>query len=294
LTFLKSVVSLILRTHLVVTLAATSLTYQSLLLTGDSNFRNHILLLIFSGTIFVYNFAHVIINIPTARKTSVKTSIFFNTPNILHIIICVVSFIAFLIGFNKATIQERFIITITGLCTIAYEMPFAKNDKRLHGIRNLTFFKNILLALVWAVATAWLPLISKTGMIHPLDIIFIFLKRFFFVLPLAMVFDVRDHFHDLKHNVKTISNQYGVQAVKNLAILSMVFFVIIVYLHQKSMEALGSQLFDFSMPLYISAIVTAVFIWMINPEKKNAYYIFIIDGSMILQFMLVYFFYCWR
>jgi len=105
-----------------------------------------------------------------------------------------------------------------------------------------------------------------------------------------MVFDVRDQYSDLKNNVKTIPNQLGINATKNFAWLAMLFFVIVVFLHKKSTEAIGSPLLDFSTPLYISAVMASVFIYLINEKKKNLYYILVIDGSMILQFLLVYLF----
>jgi 4-hydroxybenzoate polyprenyltransferase len=283
---IKNILWFILRSHLVVTIAATLLAYQSLLLTGDHDFKNHILLVIFCGTIFVYNLANIIISIPS--KEIKKISLLSGNLG-FRIIICFLSLTGFLIGFYKTSAPEKIIILIAGIFTIAYEMPFTKNNRRLKGFRNVPVLKNIILAAVWAAATAWLPLTGKTEL-HSLDLIFICLKRFFFVLPLAMVFDVRDQYNDLKSNVKTIPNQLGINATKNFALLSMVFFIIVVFLHKKSMEAIGSRLLDFSVPLYISAFIASVFIFMINESKKNLYYILIIDGSMILQFILVYVF----
>src|SRR5262249_48529695 len=155
----------------------------------------------------------------------------------------------FIYGFASTTQQEKIIIFITGLCAVAYEMPFSKNEKRFKGFRNILVFKNIILAAVWAAATAWLPLISKSGSLHSLDLIFICLKRFFFVLPLAMVFDIRDQYTDLKNNLKTIPNQLGINVTKNFSILAIFFFVIVVFLHHKSMRAIASPLLDFSIPL---------------------------------------------
>jgi hypothetical protein len=280
-------VSFSLRSHLIVSIAATVLAYQSLLLTGDYSFRNPLLLLIFFGTIFVYNLAHCIIDLPSKESKKIFR---FNRDFNFHLILCLISFVFFMVGFVKTNTSEKIIIFITGICTLAYEMPFAKNSQRLRGVRNIPVLKNILLAGVWAVATAWLPLTGKTATIHSLDLTFIFLKRFFFVLPLCMVFDIRDQWSDLKNNIRTIPNQVGIPATKNLSYLAMMFFVIVVYLHKKSMEAIGSPLLDFSVPLYISAVMASVFIYLINEEKKNAYYIFVIDGSMILQFLLVYLF----
>ena len=284
---LQNIAGFVLRSHFVVTVAATLLAYQSLLLTGDYNFRSYILTVVFFGTICVYNLANIIIGIPSGER---KKFSFLSGNLRFHSIVCLVSFAGFLYGLKDTTFQEKIIIFITGIGAIVYEMPFSKNNERLKGARNILVFKNILLAAVWAAATAWFPLISKSDSIHSLDLIFICLKRFFFVLPLAMVFDVRDQYTDLKNNVKTIPNQLGIHATKNFAWLAMLFFVIVVFLHKKSMEAIGSPLHDFSIPLYISALVASVFIFMINEKKKNSYYIFVIDGSMILQFLLVYLF----
>jgi 4-hydroxybenzoate polyprenyltransferase len=275
------------RSHLVVSIAATLLAFQSLLLTGDHDFRNHILLVIFCGTIFVYNLANIIISIPS--KETKKFSLLSGKLG-FHRMLCLIAFIGILFTFNKISFRESLVLLFTGACAIAYVMPFTKNNRRLKGFRNILVIKNIFLAAVWAGATAWLPLISKTAELHSLDMIFICLKRFFFVLPLAIVFDVRDQYSDLKSNVKTLPNQVGINATKNFAFLSMLFFVIVVFLHKKSMEAIASPLLDFSIPLYISAVITSVFIFMINGSKKNLYYTLIIDGSMILQFLLVYFF----
>lgn len=276
-----------LQSQFVVALAATLLAAQSLLFTGDLHFRNHILAVIFCGTVFVYNLARLIISIPSGKE---KNFSLLSGNSGFHVLLCFFSLVGFLTAFQYTTRQEKIIIFITAIFAVAYEMPFSKNNMRLKGFRNIPVVKNIILAAVWAAATAWLPLISKSGSIHSLDLIFICLKRFFFVLPLAMVFDVRDQFSDLKNNVKTIPNQLGINATKNFAWLCMLSFVIVVFLHLKSMKAIASPLPDFSIPLYISAAITSVFIMMINESKKDLYYILVIDGSMILQFLLVYFF----
>ncbi|MEP7168802.1 MAG: hypothetical protein ABI855_05480 [Bacteroidota bacterium] len=284
---IRKILSFILKSHLVVAIAATLLAFQSLLLTGDHNFKNHILLLIFCGTILVYNLANIIISLPSKET---KTFSLLSGNLGFHILLCLLAMIGTLLSFNKINFQEKMVVLFTGACAIAYEMPFTRNNQRIKGFRNILVFKNIFLAAVWAAATAWLPLISKSGELHPLDLTFICLKRFFFVLPLCMVFDVRDQYSDLKNNVRTLPNQIGINATKNFAFLSMLFFVMVVFLHKKSMEALASPLMDFSIPLYISAFITSVFIFMINESKKNLYYILVIDGSMILQFLLVYIF----
>lgn len=286
--FFDKTVSLVFKSHLVVTLAATLLGYQTLLLTGDANWRNPVLLIIFSGTVFIYNLAGLLIHVPSFSGNGNRRKNNSTSNQRFHIALCVVSFAAFLAGFSKTTSSEKVVILLTGVCAIAYEMPFARNNQRLKGFRNILFLKNILLTLVWTMATGLLPLLSKTGLLHSHDLLFICLKRFFFVLPLALVFDVRDYNHDLRHELKTIPNQWGIQTTKLIALAAIALFAVIIYLHKMSMEATSSPLLDFSEPLYLSAIITSIFIMMINNTRKNAYYIFVIDGSMILQFVLVW------
>ena len=289
----NKIVTFIQQSHLVVTLAATLLAYQSILFTGDTEFRNHVLLIIFCGTIFIYNIAHIIIDVSSLKQIKIQEFLKLRNAR-FHLLICLLSMTGFVFGLAHTIPVERKIIFFTGIFTIAYVMPFSKSNQRLKGFRNIPVVKNILLAAVWSVATAWLPLAGKTGTLYHLDLIFICLKRFFFVLPLCMIFDVRDYYHDLRNKVKTIPNQLGIGITKNFSLLALFVFVIMVYLHKKSMEATSSLLHDLSLPLYISAIITSIFIIMINASKKNAYYIFVIDGSMILQFLLVYIFIFYR
>lgn len=288
--FILGTVSLILRSHLVVSLAATLLAYQTLLLTCDTNFNNPILLLLFLGTLFVYNLAHLIIYVPS--KFNITTKNILKTPDSIgfHVFLCLFSLLAFLIEIKNASWQEFTVISLSGICALAYEMPFSKNNQRIKGFRNVPFVKNIILALVWAAATAWLPLLSKMNQINESDFIFICLKRFFFVLSLSLVFDIRDSFIDLKNQMKTIPNQYGIQVTKIFALISMLFFVIVVYLHEKTITNHSSHLMNFSLPLYISALLTSIFILMLNSNRKHVFYTLIIDGSMIFQCMLVYIF----
>ena len=79
-------------------IAATLLAYQSLLLTSDADFRNPVLLLIFSGTVFVYNLANIIISIPSKET---KTISLLSGNLGFHLLLCLLAFIGITFSFNK-------------------------------------------------------------------------------------------------------------------------------------------------------------------------------------------------
>lgn len=275
---------LFLKTKLLVASAALVLSWQSLLVSRDYNFLNPVLLCIFSGTLFCYTLPYFFIRFPFSiidfqRKIKRNRTVFF---------LFSASGIGLLTSVNFLNLEERIILFIIAALSVCYVMPVNISGKILSGLRNIPVFKNIVLASVWTLATAVLPLIDNLTIISPADLFFIAAKRFFFIFSLTIAFDIRDVVKDSSNNLKTIPNLIGINNSKIIAILSLLIFMVITLLHRYQMHISYSLLTDFSFPLLLSAVLTGFLILFINSTRKESFYSWLMDGSMIYQFVLVY------
>ncbi|MFI5218212.1 MAG: UbiA family prenyltransferase [Bacteroidia bacterium] len=278
-------ISFFLQSHLIVATGALLLACQSLLAAGVYSFQNPVLLLIFSGAFIIYNHSTFIIHFPFMRKIDFGNQ----KKNCLRILLLALTivFISILAMVQK---NEMLVILLLFGVSLTYVMPVKVFEKRLKGLRNIPILKNVILALVWTLATAILPLVDEINNLTPGDLIFITAKRFFFIFSLTIAFDIRDLIKDRKNNLLTIPNLIGIKNSKTLAVFSLLIFLVIVLVHRKYMTLLHSSLPDFSFPLILSCILTIFLILLINSKRKESFYTSWMDGAIIFQFLLVYLF----
>lgn len=116
------------------------------------------------------------------------------------------------------------------LLTVLYAVPFLSGfDKTL---REVSYLKIIVVALVWAGFTVLIPLIDADKEIN-LNIILMLLQRFLIVIVLILPFDIRDVKYDAI-SLQTIPKKIGVEKTKRLGLMLMVFSLVLEYLGSSS------------------------------------------------------------
>ena len=116
------------------------------------------------------------------------------------------------------------------ILTILYAVPFLSGfDKTL---REVSYLKIIVVALVWAGFTVLIPLINA-GTEISLNSILLMLQRFLIVIVLILPFDIRDVKYDAI-SLQTIPKKIGVEKTKRMGLMLMVFSLILEYLSSSS------------------------------------------------------------
>jgi 4-hydroxybenzoate polyprenyltransferase len=141
-------------------------------------------------------------------------------------------------------------------------------------LRKYGLIKPFIISFVFICATILLPLLNS----FTIAVWFYALGQFCFITTLCMLFDIRDVEHDKTSNFITLPIKYGLTKAKYISI-----FLLIVYL--------ASAIFSIQSTYYIAAIITASIAVLLTviakPSRHNYFYVFLVDGCIIFQCVLV-------
>lgn len=173
-----------------------------------------------------------------------------------------------------------------GVISLAYTIPLIPWKGSLIRLRDIPGLKIFLIAFVLGLTTVLLPILAystPSALLHP-EIIFIFLRRIFFIFAITIPFDIRDMEYDRQNQTLSLPVLFGERRSKLLGILALLIFC-----------ALGllQYLFVSDTPLcYILALVLSACpsAWIIlrsGEGKGDFFYSFCLEGMMLLQCLLV-------
>ena len=161
-----------------------------------------------------------------------------------------------------------------GLISTLYNVPEKSYKKSIFPLRSIPFLKVFLISYVWASISALLPVISHGGSISG-QAMLIFLMQFLFIFSITLPFDIRDFTADYKKHIITTPHAIGMKATKMLSWFSILLF---------------ASIFIYMTGTWIIMILTAIvgsLIFFSTPKKKDHYFTFFMDGTIVLYFILV-------
>jgi 4-hydroxybenzoate polyprenyltransferase len=233
---------------------------------------------IFFGSLSIYNLAFLgrqPLKMETLQKNKLKSVI------CLFSLLCCIVLLFFL---PPVIFFLAFLSGISGFFYL-YELKW-KN--RTIQIRNIPLLKNILLSTIWSIVTVLIPWAAyHKGFSFSRYEIIIFLRRFFFILAIAIPYDIRDYPEDLKKKLHTLPVAVGETKTKIIALLSLLCFAILVLYNALVPEYAMRCSNRISSAFFISILLTAIVIMMVNASRSKYFYYVLLDGTMILQFFLV-------
>jgi hypothetical protein len=145
------------------------------------------------------------------------------------------------------------------------------------GLRAIPFMKSIWLAIVWTIVTAVIPLNFSLK----LSDIYILLERLLFMLAICIIYNLRDLRHDFESGVRTVPHRIGVPFTKAICTLILLADVTVISMHHYENYICAS--------LIVSVLVTGLTVLFARKNGNWLYYTLLVDGSMIMQFLLVAF-----
>ncbi|MHA6250139.1 UbiA prenyltransferase family protein [Pontibacter sp. CAU 1760] len=165
------------------------------------------------------------------------------------------------------------------LISVGYTVPVKFRNRRIKPLRSVPLLKVFLIAYVWAAVTALFPLLDAGMQLWEPTALWFFLRRFLFILALALLFDVRDYSYDRTTNTLTFPGLIGVGYTKLLSLgLLLLYALLLLQVEQ------GAVLWA----LLGSAVGAAVVVAMSSERKPRIYYAVLADGAMLLHAGLVY------
>ncbi|TGE20409.1 hypothetical protein E5K00_20650 [Hymenobacter aquaticus] len=276
---LKRCLDATLYSSVLVAAAATSLTWATFLF-----WRVHIpfrlATLIFTATLFLYNIDSVLPYkfrqqaVLSGRKLWMiqhRRELFLLALGSL----AVAALLFWLDGWRHLTLFLGHLAAIS----LLYSFPILKLRGHWRALRDLPLLKVFLIAYVWAAITVWVPALYLGKALMAPVVMVLFSRRFFFILALAFVFDIRDYTKDLLSGTRTFPGIFGIRAAKAIALLSLAVSALLI---PPGLSA--THLLVLTLP----TVLTGFIIWFADETRPDYYFALLADGIMVVQFLAVY------
>lgn len=190
-----------------------------------------------------------------------------------------VAFVLLIFTFFKIKVQTQFCLIVLAIITLLYSTPIIKSTKIRKRLRDVAYIKILLIAFTWALVCGSLPLIQSSEQFMLSQHVAVFFEKFFYIIAITIPFDIRDMEHDKSTDVKTIPIKIGIGNSILFALFCLVVSYVILLSVSNNISLQIAYLFTYA--------VTAYYILESSIKIDNFFYLFYMDGLMILLFFLV-------
>lgn len=248
-------------------------------------------LILFFGTVYYYSKAYTHLNDATSSNPRIKwyhqnaksISLRQNLMLGLIIILCILYIYSLypLLTSYPDSYRDSYLISHISLL-IVYPLAGLLYYQNL---RSIGWLKPILIGFTWAGIVTVYPLVFASIEHHQelkisLINILLFIKNMMFVLVLCVLFDIKDYAADYNKSVKTFVVKYGLRKTIfyiciPLSVLGLGTFITYGLTHNFSAMKLVLNAIPFLF-LFIVA-------YSLKSRRSIIYYLFIIDGMMLLK-----------
>lgn len=281
---LLSILDFLLFSNLFIAICAVAqglVTYHLLNVKPD----RYILAIIFFGTIGVYNFS-MLLSKPKNPENSpfVRVRWIFSHHRLI-ISITLISVLCLVpLGLLYLSIEAKLLMIFTALLALGYNIPFLTLNNQKIGLRNIPGIKLFLIALVWSVSCVLLPVVELERNyqinISSAETLLLVAKRFLFIAAITIPFDIRDLFQDKLYALKTIPVMLGEKKAYIFCQFLLLGYLVLLLLFS---QAINADVIALTLVLLLTG-------WLIlksNIKKNEYYYFFYLDGTMLLQYLMI-------
>lgn len=250
----------------------------------DAKPDKYILALLFCSTLALYNFSIILSKPKKPEESPFRRVRWVFSHYRLTITLTIISILSIIPLSFFLSSSSLILLFGLALISLGYSIPlFSFQDKR-YSLRNIPGVKLFLIAAIWSLSCVLLPILemeSNNEIIITLnDTIILIAKRFLFIAAITVPFDIRDLFQDKTNELKTIPVILGEKMALLICQSFLAAYLILLFLFN---DKLDSNYFA----LTICTIITGWLIFKSKWEKNEYYYFFYLDGTMILQLILL-------
>ncbi len=177
-------------------------------------------------------------------------------------------------------LPAEFIITAF-LLTCLYALPLLP-FRVLYFIRRAGVLKTFLLAFTWAYVTVFMPLQKTYALLDSADM-FVFTRRFLFMLMLCIIFDNRDKAVDKIRGLHSLATDLRPQHLKML-----IYLIFIVLFGTNFLFSFYGISFSQSIALHISTLALLAVYFLSIKKQGYLFYYFFVDGMMLFSALATY------
>jgi 4-hydroxybenzoate polyprenyltransferase len=227
---------------------------------------------IFFATLCSYNFYWIISKISFAERADIGEVLRKETTGFMLLIIAGTGL---LYCWYRSQIPFELVVTAITL-TVIYSIPLLPVPF-LRFTRKAGVLKTILLAFTWSYVTVLIPLQKDYDLLTAADL-FIFSRRFLFMLMLCIIFDNRDK------DIDKIRGLHSLATVLRPAVLQFVIYCIfgLLFLSNFMYNQYGLS-FAQSVALQVSTVALLVVYFLSQKKRSYLFYYFIVDGLMLFS-----------
>lgn len=244
------------------------------------------LFIIFFATLFEYNLHRFIIVITNKEALNSDKHKWVRENLKVFYSLVLLSILGFICVVLLAKKEVLIALAPIAAITLFYSLPVFGNKRTVFRLREIPFLKIFLIALVWSSSTILLPVIQSGITFNWTHVIAMLAERFLFILAITIPFDIRDVEADKQAGLKTIPLLLNENKSLVISYLSLFIFFLISFIHY---QQLHYWFIIFS--LGVSSLTTFIFLNSKKIRNMPFYYYGILDGTMLLQGLLVLVFY---
>ena len=277
---LQSVLNFLLFSNLFMALCAVAQGLVTFFLLGIKP-NEAVLGLLFLATLAVYNFSLLVTKDTAAEKlNNVRLNWFFSHYRLM-VTITLVASLSLIPLFFLLPLKISLLLIIPGIISVFYNIPLLSlKDSKSIGIRNLPLVKQLSIVLVWTVSCVFIPIMLAPSK-PTVHILLLIVERALLYSIISIPFDIRDLTVDRIKGVKTIPVLWGETKARQLCILLIICYLIglIAFSYQQFNKVFFAQLTHLILVIW--------FILKPNWQKNNYHYFLLIDGLLVLQYLLL-------
>ncbi|MEX2588777.1 MAG: hypothetical protein WD334_01145 [Chitinophagales bacterium] len=281
---MKNIVRTLVNSNIFIGIAALMAVFQFYVLTGGHLWLGFLEIVVFSGTVLIYNF-HRFLSLPSKSLEQNSEMHHWMLRNKKWLV-----FLLVFLGLHAAVafflLNEKIQWTLAFLVPVAvfYAVPFISWNGRKIRIRDFGLFKPFILGLTWATVTVLLPFFNSEQFLSTQTLALIFAERFLFISAICIPFDIRDLKQDTNMLQRSLPNRIGVSKSVFLTKVMLLLYLTVCFFHYSQMHE--RHFFT------LAAFLSVGFVFFLLRKKLNTsseyFFTFYLDGSIILQSLLIY------
>lgn len=230
------------------------------------------LVLIFFATFFAYNFQRLVRLNTLTQPLSERQVWLVKHQKSMRLITLASFFATVMVSFYALEFMDVLLLLPSLILVLLYATFFVNTKK---GLRDLPLLKIFLIGSVWAYVLGVFPLLKMDNYSNWM---WIFSDKFFFIMALAIPFDIRDLNVD-SVDKKTFPQLLGINGSKLLASIFLVTsFTIQFMVLQNNMNAFQSLYF----------LMVLALILFTHSQRHELYFSGLLDGVLVVSLWLYF------
>ena len=196
----------------------------------------------------------------------------------LGAIVVVVGVLMLFLFFYSFRLAHFWLLAHLAVLSLFYSWPVIPTRQGFIPLRNVPLLKLFLISYVWATVTVWLPLLAANWPVSDSKGWFLFLERFLFILPLTIIFDIRDVERDKITATLTLPRLVGVWPAKFVAFVFLLGYLLLVFFTHQGANQLA---------LILCGLFYSGLIYLTHESRTEYFYAVAGDGILVLPAILL-------